>query len=379
MKRIYENSRGKILNAAVRRFAGVLCMTLLCANLLTGCDTAGSVSGNQSGNAVSGNVWSGEVMKIGEYSVQIQDVYLYLIQYFFNNGTSPAELSEEAQAALISQTIAQMKLELVEYQVALKSDVTLTEEDYTLIESTTDLFYNTFGEEFLSTYGIDRECVRGLFERQLYISGITNKAVADLTTEYQSQFEQEYADMKFHSVYYALFPLIQYDQDGQIVQDASGNAIPLSETEAEQQLALAEEFQRRAAGDAGSMEALVEEYGIGYCSGVERNYNGAYVEQLNEVIADLETGEVSGVVTTDAGYMIVRMDNPDDTDYKEYMINYLAYQSAGNLLPTMQESWMTQSGAIAVQPDSGAMASIDLVGLCTAMNEQGLVMTQGGN
>lgn len=369
----------------VRRTAGVLCVLLLSMSLMTGCDASeGSVSGNQSGGIVSANIWDGEVMKIGEYSVTMQDMYLYLIQYIYNNSTSPAELNEASQATIINQTINQMKLELVEYQLAMQTGITLTEEELATVEKTADLFYNTFGEEFLNSYGIDRECVHGLFERQLYISGITNKAVDDLAADYMSQFEQEYADIKFHSVYYALFPSLKYDADGQIVLDASGNAIPLTEAEMEQQLALANEFQERAvegmaAEDAAaSMEALVEEYNIGFCSGIERNYDGAYIAELNEVIDGLETGEISDVVRTDAGYMIVRMDNPDDTEYKEYMIQYLSYQSAGKLLPTMQDTWMTQSGVIPVQPSSEALVSIDLIGLCTVMNEQGLVMMPGG-
>lgn len=368
-----------------RKTAGVLSVLLLSMSLLTGCDTSGgSVSGNQSGGIVSANIWEGEVMKIGEYSVTMQDMYLYLIQYIYNNSTSPADLNEASQATVINQTINQMKLELVEYQLAIQTDITLTEEELATVERTTDLFCNTFGEEFLNSYGIDRECVYGLFERQLYISGITNKAVDDLAADYVSQFEQEYADMKFHSVYYALFPSLKYDADGQIVLDASGNAVLLTETEMEQQLALAEEFRKRAAegmaaGDAdASMEALVEEYNIGFCSGIERNYDGAYIAELNEVIDGLEIGEISDVVKTDAGYMIVRMDNPDDTEYKEYMIQYLSYQSAGKLLPTMQDTWMTQSGVISVQPSDEALASLDLIGLCTVMNEQGLVMMPGG-
>ena len=368
----------------IRRTAGALCVLLLSMSLLTGCDASeGSVSGNQSEDIVSANIWDGEVMKIGEYSVTMQDIYLYLIQYIYNNSTSPAELNEASQATIINQTINQMKLELVEYQLAMQTGIILTEEDLATVERTTDLFYNAFGAEFLNSYGIDRECVYGLFERQLYISEITNKAVDDLAADYVSQFEQEYADMKFHSVYYALFPSLKYDADGQIVLDASGNAVSLTEAEMEQQQALANEFRERAAegmaaGDAdASMEALVEEYNIGFCSGIERNYDGAYIAELNEVIDGLETGEISDVVKTDAGYMIVRMDNPDDAEYKEYMIQYLSYQSAGKLLPTMQDTWMTQSGVISVQPSSEALASLDLIGLCTVMNEQGLVIMSG--
>lgn len=367
----------------------IVSLTLVCGMLLTACNTADgqNVSGNQSGGSVAveanQEIASTQLMTIEDYTIYMPDLYLYLIQYIYNNGVKADQLDDMTKASIINSAINQMKLETVEYLLALQSDITLTEEQEQMITDTSSRFYNTFGAEFLATYGIDEECVYRLFERQLYISGITNKAMQDMTADYLEQYQEEYADLQFHSVYYALFPSIQYDEEGNIVKDDDGNAIPLTEEEMEAQLALAEEFHQRAvegqaSGDAAAtMEMLVAEYGIGYCSGIERNYTGAYVQELNDVISGLKEGDISDVVKTDAGYMIVRMDNTNDEDYKEYMISFLAQQSANNLLPTMQDSWMTQSGAASIQPDSTALASVDLTTLCTSMNEKGL--TLGGN
>lgn len=362
-----------------------LALILVCGMLLAACSTADgqNVSDNLSGNAaasVNQEIASTQLMKIEDYTIYMPDLYLYLIQYIYNNGVRAEQLDDATKASIINSAINQMKLETVEYLLALQSDITLTEEQEQMVTDTASRFYNTFGAEFLASYGIDEECVYHLFERQLYISGITNKAMQDMTADYLEQYGEEYADLQFHSVYYALFPSIQYDGEGNIVQDVSGNAIPLTEEEMAEQLALAEEFRQRAvegqaSGDAAAtMEMLVEEYGIGYCSGIERNYTGAYVQELNDVISGLKEGDISDVVTTDAGYMIVRMDNTNDEDYKEYMISFLAQQSANNLLPTMQDSWMTQSGAASIQPDSTALALVDLTALCTDMNEKGLTL-----
>jgi hypothetical protein len=62
------------------------------------------------------------------------------------------------------------------------------------------------------------------------------------------------------------------------------------------------------------MEDLIEEYGISHCSGVEKNYEGAYVDELNEVVKSLEEGEISAVIQTDAGYMVTRMDKKNDQE-----------------------------------------------------------------
>ncbi|MBP3468367.1 MAG: peptidylprolyl isomerase, partial [Lachnospiraceae bacterium] len=317
----------------------IVSLTLVCGMLLTACNTADgqNVSGNQSGGAVAveanQEIASTQLMTIEDYTIYMPDLYLYLIQYIYNNGVKADQLDDMTKASIINSAINQMKLETVEYLLALQSDITLTEEQEQMITDTSSRFYNTFGAEFLAAYGIDEECVYRLFERQLYISGITNKAMQDMTADYLEQYQEEYADLQFHSVYYALFPSIQYDEEGNIVKDDDGNAIPLTEEEMEAQLALAEEFHQRAvegqaSGDAAAtMEMLVAEYGIGYCSGIERNYTGAYVQELNDVISGLKEGDISDVVKTDAGYMIVRMDNTNDEDYKEYMISFLAQQS----------------------------------------------------
>lgn len=371
----------------------VISLILLCGGILTGCGGDGqgvsgnnAASGNGTGSNIPADVQDLVFLQVAEYSADLGDIYLYLIQYIYNNGITPAYLDDATKASIINGAINQMKLELVEYQLALQSDITLTEEQMMTVDRTSSVFYSTFGGDFLNSYGISEEDVYDLFLRQLYISAITNKAMQDMAAEYTAQYEEDYADLTFHTVYYALFPAIVYDEyTGEPVRQGEGQVIPLAEEELARQLALAEEFQKRAveglsSGDAAeTMEALVEEYGIAYCSGVERNYDGAYIRELNDVIADMKEGDISEVITTDAGYMIVRMDNTNDEEYKQFMIEYLAYQAANSLLPTMQDAWMQQSGVISAQPDSTAMAAIDLDTLCKTMNELGLTITLGGN
>ena len=198
------------------------------------------------------------------------------------------------------------------------------------------------------------------------------KAVEDLAESNLEQYKEEYKDMNFHSITYALFPSLKYTEDGEKVLNEDGSQKTLSEAEMKDQLAKAKELQKKAASGEKTMEELIEEYGISYCSGTERNYEGAYVEELNEVVKSLEEGEVSAVIQTDAGYMIARMDKKNDQEYKDYMISYAAQQMAQSLLPKMQEKWSQQAGLDKVVVDEKVVGEIDAKGICNVLKMKGL-------
>ncbi|HOO78890.1 MAG TPA: peptidyl-prolyl cis-trans isomerase [Lachnospiraceae bacterium] len=349
-----------------------LCVQMTFSLLLTGC-------GSKYDQVISvTDAAASQVMVIGDYTVTLSDVYLYLIQYIYNYSLTSADLQTTDSASIMNTVIAEMKLEYVEYQLAKQSGITMTEEQINQSYASAEAFTEFFGEDFLNSYGVAKSDVQALFDRQMYITAITEKATQDMTNDYLAQYEEEYADLKFTSVYYALFPSIQYDENGEPITDASGNHVTLTDAELAEQLAKANELKDRAiAGE--SMEDLVQEYAIEYCSGVEKNYVGAYSAELNELIATLEVGQISDVIETPAGYMVVRMDNKDDQEYRDYMIQSLAYQSAGSLLPTMQENWMNASGVVNVFPDDTVLASIDLTKLCDVMNANNLVIRSGEN
>lgn len=368
-----EQVHDQFFNKKMKKFLALfICIQIVISSLLTGCS-----SGSEQ-VITKEDAESTVIMTIEDYQVSLDEVYLYLIQYFYNSKSSSASIDDATAETIMNAVVEELKLEVVEYLLAINTEVEVSDAELETAESSAQIFYDHFGEEFLSCYGIDYECVNDLFVRQAYINALNNKAVVDMTEDYTVQLQEEYKDLVFHSVYYALFPSVQYDEEGNPVTDGDGNYIALSEEEMKAQYALAEELRGRAiegiaSGTAGeTMEELVVEYGIDYCSGIERNYDGAYSQELNDVIASMAEGDISEVVTTDAGYMVVRMDTLDDQEYKEYMISYLARQSANNLLPTMQDNWVTQSGVSSVAADEKVLDSVDPASLCKDMEKREL-------
>ncbi|MBQ9983602.1 MAG: peptidyl-prolyl cis-trans isomerase [Lachnospiraceae bacterium] len=344
--------------------AGVMIITLLIGS--TGC-------ANGAPNEFS--VEDGKntiVMSLGDYDVTLSEFNLYLIQYLSMQQLDPNSLSAEQCASTLETVVSQMKLELVEYLLALSmTDLEVPQEDLDEVPTIAANYIEGYGADFLTGYGIDQASVEQLFTEQVYISALTDRAKEDMAKDYYEQYSEEYKDKTFHSVYYALFPSIEYDAEGNPKTDGEEEYITLSDEAMKEQKTKAEELQKRATkGEA--LEDLIEEYGISYCSGSQRNYNGAYDDALNKVIENMKEGDISEVIETDAGYMIVRMDNPNDTEYKEYVIDYAAKDTANNMITQMQTNWLQSSGYANVEADTDILKKIDVKKMCQYMKKNGI-------
>lgn len=312
------------------------------------------------------------VMTLNGYDVTLSEYNLFAIQYLMMQAMEPDDITEDRITSMKSDIASEIKLEIVEYLLAQKTDgVELSEEATAEIETNTNNYIDKLGEDFLAQYGIDREAVTQLFTEQAYIKALTDKAKQDLADDAYEENAKKFEGIDFHTVYYALFPSVEYDENGNPVVDEAGQNVALSEDVMKEQKKKAEELQKRAA-DGEKLEDLIEEYGIAASSGEERNYQGAYADELNAVVDKMEKGDISEVIETDAGYMIVRMDNPKDDDYKEYALHYAAMQTANSMITTLQQNWLSASGCADVEPDESALKKVDYKGMCKKMKANGV-------
>ena len=306
-----------------------------------------------------------EVMTIADSKVNMDDYNLYLLQYIYNTGTTKDQVDSQMETSIKSSVIAQMKLEYVEYELAKTLDLEPSDEERANADSGEENFYNFFGQEFLESYGIDRECVSEMFDRQVYIQALINKSTEDLVSDNVAKFEEQYKDMNCHTVYYALFPSVQYENNA-VKTDENGAPIMLSDEEIAANKADAEELASRAQ-NGESMEDLVVEYEVVNYSGLEHNFDGMYTPELNELIAGLEDGDISDVVETDAGFMVVRMDKKVDDEYKSFLIEYIASKNAEDMIPKLQENWVNQSGVAQLDINMDTLDKINIADMCDAV------------
>ncbi len=312
------------------------------------------------------------VMELEDYDVTLSEYNLFLIQYITMQNLNPDDITEERLETIKSDVANEIKLEIVEYLLAQKmEDLELDEEATAGIDKNTSKYIEQYGAEFLADYGIDEAAVKQLFTEQAYIKALTDKAKEDMANDNYEENAEKMKDVKFHTVYYALFPSVEYDDEGNPVTDDKGENVLLSDEQMKEQKKKAEELQKRAASGE-KLEDLIKEYGIDKYSGEERNYEGAYTDQLNKVIEKMEKGDISDVVETDAGYMVVRMDNPNDTDYKEYALRYAGVQYANKTITTLQQNWLSASGCANVEPDEEALKKVDITSMTKQLKENGI-------
>lgn len=347
--------------------ATLLAIQLSAVSMLTGCGTTETTKDTITAETAKSNV----LMTIEDFEATQQLYNLYVIQYMYSNKTEPLALDEKGIEELQTSVVNEMKSEIVQYLLAqITEGVEVTDQAEATSKASCTAMYNFFGEDFLAKYGVDYDCITALFERQAYISALKDKAIADMQETYKEQYLEKYGDLNFHSLYYALFPSIKYDEEGNAVKKGDGSYEALSKKEMDEQLAKATELMERAqAGE--KMEDLVAEYGIEDYSGAERNYEGAYSSELNEVVASLSANDISDVVKTEAGYMVVRMDMENDPEYKDYMINSLAVQTADNNFPNLQANWLVAAGTDKIEPNQEILDALDIVELGKAMQKKG--------
>lgn len=311
------------------------------------------------------------VMTMDDYDVTLSEYNIFLIQYLSMNVIDPDDLTDEKIQSISSLVASEMKLELVEYLLSQKmDDVKLSDDDKKEIDTNVENYMNQYGKEFLESIGIDEAAVKQLFTEQAYIKALTDKAKQDLAEDYYKENAEKLKDKKFHAVYYALFPSVEY-KDGEAVTDDDGNNVDLSAEEMKEQKKKAEELQKRAA-NGEKLEDLIKEYDIEASSGIERNYEGAYTDELNKVLEGMKEGDISDVIETEAGYMVVRMDNLDDAEYKEYALQYAGLEYANSKITAVQQNWVSSSGYANLEPDADAIAKIDIKELCKQMKENGI-------
>ena len=308
----------KILSVAL---AGSLLMSVF-----TGCS-----GGSQNVSYTVEQASTKEVMKVGEETVTLDEVYLFIIQCAYTFGMDKKS-AEESEPTYRSMILEQLQSSKTKYQVALTADIEITEEDEKNIEEYVDRYYKTFGEEVFDKYGISRDAIRQLFLETKYIEKLENKAKEDLAKDYKEEAEKEYGDKTFVSVDYALFPVMK--------TDAEGNNVEMSASEKEAVKAKAEEFRQKVASGA-DLKTLASEYGVEGTTDTQRTFIGANQEALDNVLKGMSNGDVPEVYEDSSGYMVMYMVNNNDTEYRNYFLESYASQKTDERYEVMQNAWLS--------------------------------------
>ncbi len=314
-----------------------------------------------------------EVVKIGDEKITLDYLYLYTIQFIYTYKATEDAISNDMDNYK-NQILSQLRTDEIKYIYAKNNGIELTDDEKKEMDDVVDRYYKTFSEEFLEKYGISKDTVKNLFYKQRYVSKLNDDTQKSLEEQYQKEAEKELKDKTFFDLYYLLFPTVEY-KDGSPVTDSDGNYTQLSDDKKKEQAELAQEAKKRL--EAGEdIEDLEKEYKIEECSEELRSYFGAYTEDLNNLIKDMKNGDVSESYESDLGYMVVKMINNNDEDYKKYYIETAATQKASSQMTVEENKWLA---SVEVDEEKDMIGdtwkNVDISKVAAAMEEAGITKT----
>lgn len=315
---------------------------------------------------------STEVVKIGEYTIYLDEMIVYAIQDFYLQGGDSATFDEVSDAYRKLTILSTLRENKIIYDVSQNNGLELTESDLEFVDQSITNFKAKIGQELLDKYGISDELLERLFYEQACVTKFENDMKNDLGKTIQDDLTKQYENTKFMTFYYMTFPTVQVS-DGQPATDAEGNYIYVSDADKAKVKADAEEAVKRIS-EGEDYIAIADEYGIAsYCQ--ETNgYTGAYSEEMNAVIEGLKDGDVSEPLESTLGYNVIVMINSDDENLKESYIYSVASEGVESEFEKLRQMWL---GTIEIDAEGDKIGTtwddFDLKGLLVNMEEAGLV------
>lgn len=346
-------------------------LTLATVGMMTACGENNTVSGNQvdeAGNLVLDG--SEEVITINGVEVSVAEYSLYLIPFATSMDLEKETAPDYDRLYALDTCITSLETDLTGYLKAKETGLTLSDMMTQNVDSYTGAFISYYGMDFLSDYGITEEMVHTYFERQAYAYAMKETVKAEAYDTAYAGYEDEYKDLTFQLVYSVYFPTIVTDENGDFVTDAEGNYTNLSEEEILQVEATAKNLLSET--NDKSLEELAVDYGVSMYAGPNYLYDGGYGEEMKAYVEDLKNGDISDVIPMDVGYMIVRMDNANDAEYKQAMIAYLADTDATKETDLKLAEWFQEYGVSNKLLNTEVIASIDLSSLSADLKNRGL-------
>lgn len=348
----------------IKRLLVIALSVTLALGTLTGCKEKQAYTQEE--------VSTTEVVKIGDYTIYLDEMIVYSIQDFYLQGGDSETFDEVSDAYRKLTILSTLRENKIIYDVSQNNGLVLDEKDMEFVEQSISNFKSKIGQEFLDKYGISDELLERLFYEQACVTKFENDMKNDLGKTIQDDLTEQYADTKFITFYYMTFPTVQV-VDGEPSTDASGNYVYLSDAEKEQIKKDAEEAVERIK-NGEDYKVVAEEYGIAsYCQ--ETNgYTGAYSDEMNAVIDSMGNGDVSDPIESTLGYNVIVMINSDDQNLKESYIYSVASEGVESEFEKLRQMWL---GTIEIDAEGDKIGTtwddFDLKGLLIDMEEAGLV------
>ncbi len=310
----------------MKRFLAILLTGVVALSMLTGCTSSDKSEGEKAAETL--------VLTVGDEEVYLNEMNFYARGLYGSMDLSNySGLDDKFSAdyatlddALKAQVLLQIRQTKILYIKAKEKGITLTDKELENMENNVTQYIATNDEAVLASYGIDRE----LLEKTYTEYAIISKMEEQMKEEYSTHADS-------YGTYESLiFLKVKLDEDGNPIKAEDGGFTYLNETELAELKAKAEEAHTKAL-EGEDFDTLIEEYGLEMTSGE----NHVASEELKKNYG-LKDGEISDVIESDAGFMIVKIVALEDEEYSASANEYMNSTEAEESLSQQEQAWFDE-------------------------------------
>lgn len=317
-----------------------------------------------------------KALSIGDYDIYMDEVAMYAMQEISVYGLSSESLTDEDIKTNKEAVLSLLRQNKIKYNVAINNDVELNDSDKEFVENSIANFKKRFDEDILAAYGISDETVQRIFEEQAIVSKFENDIKNDMGQTIEEDMKKQYEKVKFHSLYYMLFPTVEIE-GGNPKQNSDGSYVYVSDEEKEKIKKQAEEARQKIA-DGASYTDVAAEYGVADYSSERTGYVGSYdTDEMNKLMDTMKNGECMEVYEDTLGYAVIVMINSDDAELRDSFVSYTVSETLSSEYDKLEQMWLSTIPVDTEKDLEGTVwADFDFVGLVKAMEEKGIVGKQ---
>lgn len=258
------------------------------------------------------------VMKVGDCQITVSEAMIYMlerrkeIESAWGSEMWSAEIGTDEKGNKVTyedevkDDVAEwIEIQKVLVQEAKEQAIKLSKKERVECRKQAKKEIGMFDSKELITYEITLDKVSSYYKEKKIASKMYNKILEDFEADY------DLADYKMMTVYEMVFPTVQSNKEGELVE--------VSETEDRKQKQRADEARKKVVSGE-KLDTVARYYGLKNAG--EKTLNASEVfGNLWDEVNQLEDGECSSVMETDNGYMIVQMIHKNDRKKQEEAIN----------------------------------------------------------
>lgn len=330
------------MSSKIRRHAAILLIFAVILSSLTAC-SVGKKKDKEDNKKESGvlftpeEVKSTEVMKLGDETIYMDTALIYLIMSY-RQYTVTEENLDALPDICKPQALSSLRETYSIYKAAMDSGLTPSDEDEKQAKNYADIFIQACSD-ILEKCGISNEKVYEEYRKQMVVEKFKNDEKNRLGQELTKKYEDQYGKTRFFKVYAVIFPTVQVGSDGMPVSNSDGTYATVTDAEKKSAYENAVKAREEIIGGADCKE-VIEKYNVDAYSSETTSYEGySSSNGGKDTLEKLKTGEATEISENKLGYLFYVMLNDNDTDTRDYYIEYLASVDVDTEYTELEDKW----------------------------------------